>query len=176
MTRAEPASIPGTEDEPIERFLERIRPRVKRVLRSYDIPPEDAEDILQEALLDAVRKWDTIQHMESWLLGTLGYKCSHYWRRQRGARVQAVDMPELEELAPPQPPAQERDGVLLDLHSLMRGLGKKHQAALWLRFGLGLSTEEVARRLGYCSSSIRKLTARSMARLHRWAKSSEPSS
>lgn len=175
MTRAEPSPIPGTEDEPLERFLERIRPRVKRVLRSWDIPPEDAEDILQEALLDAVRKWDTIQHMESWLLGTLGYKCSHYWRRQRSdsVRVQAMDAPDLEELAPPQPPAQERDGVLLDLHSLMRGLGKKHQAALWLRFGLGLSTEEVAERLGYCPSSIRKLTARSMARLHRWAKGSE---
>jgi RNA polymerase sigma factor (sigma-70 family) len=178
VTRTDPAPIPGTEDEPLERFLERIRPRVKRVLRSYDIPPEDAEDILQEALLDAVRKWDTIQHMESWLLGTLGYKCSHYWRRQRSdrVRIQAVDTPELEELAPPQPPAQDRDGVLLDLHSLMRGLGKKHQAALWLRFGLGLSTEEVAQRLGYCPSSIRKLTLRSMARLHRWAKGSKPAS
>ena len=91
-------------------------------------------------------------------------------------RVQAVDTAELEELAQPQPPAQERDEVFLDLHSLMQGLGKKHKAALWLRFGLGLSTEEVAERLGYCSSSIRKLTARSMARLHRWAKGSEPPS
>ena len=178
MTRADQAPIPGTEGEPLERFLEGIRPRVKRVLRSYDIPPEDAEDILQEALLDAVRKWDTIQHMESWLLGTLGYKCSHYWRRQRsgrGMRVQAVDTAVLEELAQPQPPAQEREEVIHDLQRLMRGLGKKHQAALWLRFGLGLSTEEVARRLGYCSSSIRKLTTRSMARLHRWANGSEPS-
>ncbi len=128
--------------------------------------------------MDAVRKWDTIQHMESWLLGTLGYKCSHYWRRQRSdsVRVQAMDTPDLEELAPPQPPAQERDGVLLDLHTLMQGLGKKHQEALWLRFGLGLSTEEVALRLGYCSSSVRKLTARAMARLHRWAKGSGPPS
>lgn len=174
MTRADQAPIPGTESEPIERFLERIRPRIKRVLRTYGIPPEDAEDVLQEALLDAVRKWDTIQHMETWLLGTLTYKCSNYWRRHRGGRVQTVDTPELEELAPPQPPAQEREAVLLDLHSLMRGLGKKHQEALWLRFGLGLSTEEVARRLGYCSSSIRKLTARSMARLHRWAKGGSP--
>ncbi len=169
MTRANHLSIPGTDREPIERFLERIRPRVKRILRGYDIPPEDAEDILQEALLDAVRKWETIQHMESWLLGTVGYKCSHYWRRQRGDRIQAVDPPDLEGLAPPQPPAQERDEILLDLQSLMRGLGKKHQAALWLRFGLGLSTEEIAERLGYSSSSVRKLTLRSMARLHRWA-------
>lgn len=179
MIRSDPSPIPGTDDEPLERFLERIRPRVKRILRSWDIPPEDAEDVLQEALLDAVRKWDTIEHMESWLLGTVGYKCSHYWRRQRNglnSLVQAVDTPDLEDLAPPQPPAQERDGVLLDLHSLMQGLEKKHQAILWLRFGLGLSTEEVAERLGYSDSSIRKLTLRSMARLHRWAKSSWSSS
>ncbi|HEV2855532.1 MAG TPA: sigma-70 family RNA polymerase sigma factor [Thermoanaerobaculia bacterium] len=169
MSQPDHAPIPGTEREPLDQFLERIRPRIRRVFRNYDIPLEDAEDILQEALLEALRKWDTIQHLEAWLLGTLGFKCSHYWKRQRGDRVQAVDMPVLEELSPPQPPAQEREEVLLDLHSLMRGLGRKHRAALWLRFGLGMSTDEVARRLGYCPSSIRKLTARSMARLHRWA-------
>jgi RNA polymerase sigma factor (sigma-70 family) len=169
VTRAGQAPIPGTESEPMERFLERIRPRLQRILRNYDIPPEDAEDVLQEALLEALRKWETIQHLEAWLLGTLAFKCSHYWKRQRGDRVQAVDLPVLEELSPPQAPAQEREEVLLDLNSLMRGLGRKHRAALWLRYGLGMSTEEVARRLGYCPSSIRKLTNRSMARLHRWA-------
>jgi DNA-directed RNA polymerase specialized sigma24 family protein len=44
-------------------------------------------------------------------------------------------------------------------------LSVRHRAVLWLRFGLGLSTEEVAARLGYCPASIRKLTLRSLARL-----------
>ncbi len=169
MTRPDHAPIPGTDREPLDRFLHRIRPRLKRILRGYDIPLEDAEDLLQESLLEALRKWDTIENLEAWLTGTLGYKCSNYWRRRRGGLIQAVDLPVLEHLSEPQAPAQEREEVLLDLRSLMEGLDKRHRAALWLRFGLGFSTGEVALRLGYNPSSIRKLTNRSMARLRRWA-------
>jgi len=169
VTRPDHAPIPGTDREPLDQFLQRIRPRLKRILRGYDIPWEDAEDLLQESLLEALRKWDSIENLEAWLTGTLGYKCSNYWRRRRGGRIQAVDMPVLEHLSEPQAPAQERDEVLLDLRSLMAGLDERHRALLWLRFGLGFSTGEVARRLGYNPSSIRKLTTRSMARLRRWA-------
>jgi RNA polymerase sigma factor (sigma-70 family) len=171
VTRTDHAPIPGAEHEALEEFLERMRPRLKRVLKSYDIPKQDVEDLLQETLLDALRKWDTIHNVEAWLLGTLRYKCSNYWKKLRAEPVQAVDPPMLEDLSAPQPPAQEQEEVLIDLRSLTQGLGKRHRAALWLRFGLGLSTGEVARRLGYCPSSIRKLTGRSMARLQRWAAS-----
>src|SRR4029453_6959458 len=113
----------------------------------------------------------------------------------RSERVHAVDPPLLEDLCEPLPPPQERDGVMLDLRrltrglgtmhrtpqwrngvslvlrSLTRGLGSRHRTALWLRFGLGLSTKEVARRLGYCPASVRKLSSRALTRLPRWATS-----
>ena len=171
MTRSDHAFAPGTSREPIDQFLQRVRPRLKRVLQSYDIPLEDAEDLLQQSLLDALRKWDTIENLEAWLVGTLGYKCSNYWRQRRTGLVRAVDTPDLELLAEPEAPAQERGDVLLDLRRLMSGLGQRHQDVLWLRYGLGLSAGEVARRLGYSAASIRKLTTRSMARLRRWAAS-----
>jgi RNA polymerase sigma factor (sigma-70 family) len=160
---------PVIELEPLEDCLARLRPRLKHILKSYNIPLQEAEDILQEALLDAVVKWQTIRNVEPWLIGTLRFKCARYWRRQRTERVHAVAPQVLEELCEPLPPAQERDEVLLDLRRLARGLGRRHRAALWLRFGLGLSPDEVARRLGYSPGSIRKLTGRSMARLQRWA-------
>jgi RNA polymerase sigma factor (sigma-70 family) len=163
---------PAPEGEPLEEFLARVRPRLKRILKSYDIPQQDAEDLLQEALLDALRKWDAIRNAEAWLIGTLRFKCAKYWQRQRAERVQAVDPPVLEDLCEPQPPAQEHGEALLDLRSLIRGLGHRHRTALWLRFGLGLSTNEVARRLGYCPASVRKLTCRIIARLRRWAAAS----
>jgi RNA polymerase sigma factor (sigma-70 family) len=130
---------------------------------------QDAEDLVQETLLDALRKWEAIRNLEAWLGGTLRFKCAKYWRRQHAEPVLGVDPPVLEELSEPQPPAQELDGALLDLRRLSRGLGKRHRTALWLRFGLGLSTDEVALRLGYCPASVRKLTSRSIARLQRWA-------
>jgi RNA polymerase sigma factor (sigma-70 family) len=162
---------PAPDSEPFETLLERIRPRIKRLLKSYHIPLQDAEDVLHEALLDALRQWDTIRNVEAWLLGTLRYKCAQYWKRRRTERVHAVAPPVLEELSAPLPPGQERGEVLLDLRRLTRGLGARHRAVLWLRFGLGLSTNEVARRLGYCPASVRKLTCRALVRLNRWAAS-----
>lgn len=168
MTCADPVPPPDLERDSLVELLQRTRPRLKRVLKSYDIPFTDAEDLVQETVLEALRKWDTIRHMEPWLVGTLRFKCSNYWKRQRSEREQAMDLADLEEVCAPQPPAQEREEIRLDLRSLARGLGKQHRAILWLRFGLGFSADEVAEQLGYCPSSIRKLIGRSMARLQRW--------
>ncbi len=152
-------------------MLRRVRPRLKRVLKVSGIPLDDAEDLLQETLLEAVRQRASIRNLEAWLIGTLRVKCSRYWKRHLSERELAVDPPQLEELCPPLAPAQEKEERLLDLRSLAHGLAERHRAALWLRFGLGLTTAEVARRLGYCPASIRKLTSRSLARLRRWATS-----
>jgi RNA polymerase sigma factor (sigma-70 family) len=160
---------PPPDDQTLRELLEALRPRIKRLLRSYDIPLEDAEDLVQEAMLEALRKWGTIRQKDIWLLGTLRIKCSHYWKRRRSDRLEAFDLPELEELSGPQPPGQEQKEIALDLQSLTRGVDGRHRAALWLRFGVGLSVEEVACRLGYSSASIRKLTGRCLARLQKWA-------
>ncbi len=168
----EPLSPPPDappDDRTLRELLEAVRPRVKRLLRGYDIPPEDAEDLVQESVLEALRKWDTIRQKDIWLLGTLRIKCSHYWKRRRTDRVEAFDLPDLEELSTPQAPGQEQREIALDLQSLTRGVDERHRAALWLRFGVGLSVEEVARRLGYSAASIRKLTGRCLARLQKWA-------
>ena len=163
-----PEPLPLPDDQTLLELLEAIRPRLKRLLRSYDIPPEDAEDIVQEALLEALRKWGTIRQRDAWLLGTVRFKCSHYWKRKRTDRVEAFDLPELEELSSPQAPDQEQKEISMDLRSLTRGVDGRHRAALWLRFGVGLSVDEVARQLGYSAASIRKLTGRCLARLQRW--------
>lgn len=161
---------PGSE-ETLEEFLERMRPRLKQLLRNCRVPLQDAEDVLQETLTDALGRWDEIRHKEAWLIGTLRYKCYVYWKRQQDDPLETVDTPVLEGLSPLLPPGQVREEALCDLRNLTRGLGKKHRAVLWLRYGLGLSTDEVAERLGYCPSSIRKLALRSMARLQKWAAS-----
>jgi RNA polymerase sigma factor (sigma-70 family) len=172
VNRSEPllsSSLSPPDNDTLVELLETIRPRLKRLLQSYDIPPEDAEDLVQEALLDALRKWDAIRAKDVWLLGTVRFKCSNYWKRRRAGRVEAFDLAELEELSGPQSPGQEQAEIALDLRSLTRGLDGRHRAVLWLRYGEGLSTAEVAQRLGYCSSSIRKLSGRCLARLQRWA-------
>jgi len=168
------ATNPEIEPEPepeesLDDLVRRIRYRLKTVLRSYDIPFQDAEDLLQDSLLEALRKWDTIYSKECWLLGTLRFKCSNYWKRIRTKTPQTMDLPDLEELCPPLPPPQEKRDEALDLRQRLSSLDPRHRQALWLRFAMGFTPQEVADRLGYCQSSVRKLTQRAMNRLRREA-------
>lgn len=167
MTETRPLPPPESSLDTLEEHLERVRPQIKRLLRNYDIPLQDAEDVLQDALLVAIQKWDTIRHKEAWILGAVRFKCSNYWKKLRNDRILAVEPLVLVELSPAQAPEQEQREIGLDLNSITRGVDKRHRAALWLRFGVGLDTTEVARRLGYTPSSIRKVTSRSLARLQK---------
>ena len=170
-----PEIEPGPEpEESLDELVQRIRYRLKTVLRSYDIPFQDAEDLLQDSLLEALRKWDTIYNKECWLIGTLRFKCSNYWKRIRTKTPQMMDLPDLEELCPPLPPPQEKRDEALDLRHSMSGLDPRHRKALWLRFAMGFTPQEVADRLGYSHSSVRKLTQRAMTRLRREASLSGP--
>ncbi|HEY4588533.1 MAG TPA: sigma factor, partial [Thermoanaerobaculia bacterium] len=68
MSLTDPLPPVPPDDQTLLELLEAIRPRLRRLLRSYDIPPEDAEDLVQESILEALRKWDTIRQKDVWLL------------------------------------------------------------------------------------------------------------
>jgi RNA polymerase sigma factor (sigma-70 family) len=162
MTTATASTLQPTA---LESLVERLRPKLKRILRGYGIPPHDADDVLQEAFLAVFSKWDSIGNKEAWLAGTLRHRCARYWRERRKSMLEPVDAELLEALSEPLPAPQERAALVWDLESVLELLPARHRAVLWLRFGLGLSTEEVADRLGYCPASIRKLSIRSLERL-----------
>ena len=52
-----------------------------------------------------------------------------------------------------------------DLDSLLSHLPDRCRSLLRLRYGFGCSTAETAERMGYCKSSIRKVTRRCLAAL-----------
>jgi RNA polymerase sigma factor (sigma-70 family) len=157
--------IPSSIESELEPLVQRLRPKLKRILGGYGIPPHDADDVLQEVFVAALGKWESIENKEAWITGTLRNRCARYWRERRTSLLEAVDSALLEMLSEPQPAPQERAALVWDLETVIETLSARHRALLWLRFGLGLSTEEVADRLGYCPASIRKLTCRSLARL-----------
>lgn len=164
MSTTPPPSTPLTE---IDAIILQLRPRLRQALSFYRIPHPDSEDLVQEVLMAAFRKWDVIHTKDAWILGTLRNKCSMYWKQRRSDRLQPVDSDLLEGLSEPLPPVQERAELMWDLESVFGSLCPRHRTVLWLRYGLGLSTTEVAKRTGYHHSSIRKLTCRSVARLQR---------
>lgn len=162
-------SRPDPSLESFEQAVERIHPRLRRVIHNYRIPPQDAEDLLQETILAAYLSWSTIENREAWLLVTMRHKCSIYWRGHRTRKTQAVDPEFLEDLAGAQPAPQEREELLWDLDRLLSFLGARHEELMRLRFRMGMTPEEVAEELGYNTSSVRKLSCRSLARLQQKA-------
>jgi RNA polymerase sigma factor (sigma-70 family) len=159
--------------EPIENvdtfedFLKAVEPRLKRLLALYRIPSEDAEDVLQQALLALLYQWERVRDPESWLFGTVRRHCAMYWRTHRRRIYSAVDSALLELLSAPMAPSQERTDLICDLESLIGRLPERCQAVLRLRFRLGYEPTEVAEKLGYRESSIGKITTRCLAALSR---------
>jgi RNA polymerase sigma factor (sigma-70 family) len=150
-----------------EQFLKAMKPKLKRLLAARYIPVEDAEDVLQQALLALVERWDKVRDPESWLLGTLKRHCSLYWRNQRRQLHSAVDAALLECLSQPVAPAQQRSDLRNDLRQMIERLPPRCRMLLELRFQLGYDQEEIAARLGYRGSSIGKITHRCLEALAR---------
>jgi RNA polymerase sigma factor (sigma-70 family) len=160
------ASVPPDLAEPsLEEILARAEPRLKRVLSRYRIPPQDADDLLQETFLIMVSKAGSIRNPDAWLVATLANRCIIYWRRQRAKLWDLVDTTILELLADVEKPPQESSDLRYDLDSLLSHLPDRCRSLLRLRYGFGCSTAETAERMGYCKSSIRKVTRRCLAAL-----------
>lgn len=151
----------------IEDFLDRLQPRLRGVLAQYRIPPEDADDVLQQALLALVYKWDEIRGPEGWLMGTLRHKCLVYWRGRRRSLYQAVDNALLDFLADGARPQQERLELASDLNAVVSRLPQRCRELLRLRYRLGYDPPEVAEEMGYSRSSVSKVTNRCLAALNR---------
>jgi RNA polymerase sigma factor (sigma-70 family) len=158
---------PTDEVTTFEDFLKEVEPRLKKLLSLYHIPSEDAEDLLQQALLALLYQWERVRDPESWLFGTLRRNCLMYWRKHKRQIYFAVDSVLLELLSTPISPSQERTDLICDLETLIDRLPRRCRSVLRLRFRLGYEPSEVAQMLGYRDSSIGKITTRCLAALSR---------
>lgn len=157
-----------------DQFLKRVEPRLKRLLSTYRIPSEDAEDVLQQTLLALLYNWERVRDPEAWLIGTLKRHCLMYWRTNRRRIYSAVDSTILEWLSEPLAPSQERADLICDLENLLGKLPSRCRSVLQMRFRLGYEPTEVARKLGYRVSSIGKVTTRCLAALSRELLAADP--
>lgn len=150
-----------------EELLERVRPVLKQILGRYQIPAEDADDVLQDTLLTLIYKWQTVHNPEAWLVGTVKRRCIMYWRSRRSRVCEAVDEAILELMADIQLPVQEKVLLRRDLEKTLAQLPERCQEMLRLRYCLGLKPDEIAGRMGYRPSSVRKVANRCLAALVR---------
>jgi len=160
--------------ESFEEFFEGMRPRFRAITKRYRVPPGDAEDLVQEAVLTLVAKSRAIRNPEAWLVATLQNRCLVYWRRvlrreEREVRSSAELKEEgrweesLEaERSPDEPWLQ------WDLERAIETLPEQMQELIRLRYQEGCTHGEVAERLGYSRNSPSQLCARALRRLRRY--------
>lgn len=156
-----------TPEAHFEQLLDQLEPRLKAVLARFRIPNQDAEDLLQQALLAFLCKRDGIRNAEAWLLGTLRNRCLMYWRGRRRRLYEAVDTSILESVAEPRRPSQEMADLCHDLDNILSRLPTRCQSLLRLRYRLGCEPPEAAQKLGYSASGIYKIIERCLAALTR---------
>ena len=154
-------------DWSLEELLASLRRRLERILYRYQIPPEDSEDVLQEAVLTLIYKRKKIRDPEAWLVATLRNRCLMYWRSKRSRLYDSVDTTILELVARPGGTPQFQQEIQADLERAIAELPDRCRSLLRLRYGLGYKPAEVAERMGYQASSIRKITSRCLAALTR---------
>jgi RNA polymerase sigma factor (sigma-70 family) len=151
------SALDHPQEEPtVEQFLEQVRPRLRTLFARYRIPPQDTEDILQQALLALVYQWQNVRN-----------KCLLYWRDRRRKLYDTVDAQVLEWMAGAMSPAQEDADLERDISTVIGRLPDRCRTLLRLRYRLGYDSVEVARFLGYSPSSISKVTTRCLSALMR---------
>jgi len=132
----DPPTPPRSEAPSLAEALERVGPKLRRILFRYRIPARDADDLLQETFLVLVSKQESVRNPDAWLQATLSNRCVLYWRRRRGRVSELVDRTILELLGDPDVPADEAEAIRSDLDLLISRLPERCQPPLRRRYGL----------------------------------------
>lgn len=155
------------EQENVRDLLDRLKPKFRRILSRASIPPEDAEDLVQETVLGWIQKRRTVRDPEAWLLAGLKFKCMAYWRGRRRCLYRAVDQALLDVVCEPSSRPDEDLERSQDFKKLLAQISVRCRSLLDLRYKWGLRPPEVAQRLGYRRSSISNITRRCLTALTR---------
>lgn len=170
MEPVEPAS-PAPRPECLAELLARSRPRILGILKAYQIPAADAEDLVQDTVVAALTAWARIENLESWFVTVLRRQCSRHHRRAKMERacLQPADLQELdlEDTTTPHPRQRE---AAVEARALLASLTCRHRRALILRYYFGLGYDEIAQRLGWSGGdSSRRMLWRILRRLEKTA-------
>ncbi|WP_243057241.1 SigE family RNA polymerase sigma factor [Nocardioides sp. SR21] len=144
-----------------ESFEEWARSRQQRLVRSAYLVTGDfqrAEDLVQEALIRAAQRWDTLRdgQPDAWVRTVVFREHVSWWRRVR--RETVTDEPPTGLLDPPgEAPVMIQDALALLTH--------KQRAVLVLRYIEDLSVAETAAVLGVSDGTVKKQASVALASL-----------
>jgi hypothetical protein len=103
-----------------------LEPKIQVALRRYQIPSEDAEDLIQELQTATISEKELAKEIKN--------KCIAYWRKRRDGLYIDIDRAVIELLREASGP--ERSELLKDLYNVLDSLPPRCANLLRLRYGL----------------------------------------
>jgi RNA polymerase sigma-70 factor (sigma-E family) len=118
-----------------------------------------AEDLVQEALVRAATRWDTLRdgNPDAWVRTVVFRNNVSWWRRHRRERI--TDGPFDDSTA------SSNGETALVLNAALARLTRAQRAVLVLRYVADLSVAETAEALGVSEGTVKKQTSVALARL-----------
>jgi RNA polymerase sigma-70 factor (sigma-E family) len=144
-----------------EEFRTFVEARYDRLLRTAYLlvgSADQAEDVLQSALLATMTRWRHVDQPEAYVRRVMVNHLVTRWRRRRVVEVLTAVLPE--RAAPPDQP-ELRDELWAALGRLPAGM----RAVLVLRYWEDLSEADTADVLGCSIGSVKSQASRGLARL-----------
>lgn len=151
------ATDSGLSQVDLERLSSEAAPKAFALLNRAGVPPEAAEDLLQDCLVRLLEVKYELRDPLAWLLSAVRFAALMYWREQR-MRLAEQLRPSIEALLPAATPADV--ALRIDLLRALRKLSRDQRELLELRFVHGLEPRDIARLRGCSTANIRKHTAR----------------
>jgi len=123
--------------------------------RSYRVPPDVAENLVQEAFASFAAKKETIHKVRPWLVSAVFNGCRYYWRCRAREEPLPPDIADwIDERAHD---LEDRILTRLAVRQAIAGLGKRCQGIIRLRFYDQLAAREMAVRLKTTKKYAEKL-------------------
>jgi len=144
--------------EPLEDLARRLEPRLKQLVARYRIPAQDAEDLVQTALIATLRNYAMLVDPEGWLIRTVINQCLMYHRSRRRRSEEPLDLDTTELVPVPSPEKQFVDREEIEIR--LAKLPPVCQQLFRLRFLYGFNAKEVAELMGRKVSNIYAVTHR----------------
>lgn len=131
-----------------DRLYDRYR-RMVHAIALARVPPEDAEDIVQDVFMIALKKMGSLHDQAAFggWLATIAKNCANGWRRSTLVPVELTDRPVAS--------TQESDEEARRVLATIRALPEAYRETLMMRLVEGMTGPEIAARTGLTPDSVR---------------------
>lgn len=120
-------------------------PEIEALILRFRLPPDVAQNILDQLTLALLAKRERIRNPRQWLLRALRRQCVEWWRRRRRLLARVLDTGLTDLLATSALPEEERRSLTDELRRHLSLLGPDCRRLLGRRYGLeDLEASELA--------------------------------